>query len=96
MAVQEAFAQYLKRKFEEDGLDYCAEMRASENSPSTDHPAQKTNQNHMFPASHHWCSLMIHPNQLKVLLLHSLQSTKEVTQFLFREGERLPKLWSAK
>ena len=42
-AVQEAFNQYVKAKFEEVGLDYSAEMTAAENSSTPEQPAVQIN-----------------------------------------------------
>ena len=43
-AVQEAYDRSVKEKFEEDGLDYNAEMRAVENPVSNDRHTVQTNQ----------------------------------------------------
>lgn len=43
-AVQEAYDHYVKEKFEDDGLDYNAEMRAVEHPASNHYHTMQTNQ----------------------------------------------------
>ena len=99
-AVKEAYDHYVKEKFEEDRLDYDAEMRVAEYPASNDrHAVQTANlrspvlfqsqqispQNSALQASHHWCKLMSYQNQ-----------SCQIPLSLLKEVVRLLRLWSVK
>lgn len=83
--VQEAYEEYVKKKFREDGLDYSNEMTVAEGDPSDTGDLQAVPPVESSSTSHQ-VDFPLEPSDPSTM--ESSASTNEVTQSLLKERER--------